>query len=103
MVVYLGMSDLGPIDFGPQYDTSEYGMRYYDGATLSDKMQEAVDGQVKKFIDEAYILSKKILLKERSSLEKVAAALMEKETLDGDEFLKFVGKPKAERKKNSIT
>ena len=53
MVVYLGMSDLGPIDFGPQYDTSEYGMRYYDGATLSDKMQEAVDGQVKKFIDEA--------------------------------------------------
>jgi hypothetical protein len=31
-------------------------------------------------------------------LEKVAAALMEKETLDGDEFLKFVGKPKASRK-----
>lgn len=102
MVVYLGMSDLGPIDFGPQYDTTEYGMRYYEGASLSDKMQEAVDNHVKKFVDEAYVLARKILLRERNSLEKVAKALMEKETLDGDEFLKFVGKPKAERKANKL-
>src|SRR3989338_7215802 len=97
MVVYLGMSDLGPTDFGPQYDTTEYGMRYYEGSTLSDKMQEAVDNQVKKFVDEAYVLAKKILQKERIALGKVAAALMEKETLDGEEFMKFVGKPKAKR------
>ena len=70
---------------------------------MSDKMQEAVDDQVKKFVDEAYSLAKKTIQKERAALRKVAAALMEKETLDGEEFAKLVGKPKASREQKKIT
>lgn len=95
MVVSLGMSELGPIDFGPHYDTSEFGMRLYDQVNVSDKTQEAVDREVKRLVDVAYQQAQLILKRERSALDRVAEALVEEETLDGERFEKLVGKVKA--------
>lgn len=100
MVVSLGMSHLGPIDFGPQYATSEYGLRLYESTNISDKMQEGVDKEVKRLVDEAYLTAASILKRERPRLNRVAAALVEEETLDGEKFEKLVGKPKAGTKPN---
>ena len=94
-LISLGMRNLGPIDFGPQYDISDYGLRTYEAAGVSDKTQEAIDKEVKRLVDEAYQRALEILKRERKSLDVIAKALVEKETLDGEEFEKLVGKPKA--------
>ena len=95
MVIYLGMSGLGPIDFGQQYDTTEYGQRYYEPSNVSDKTQQSIDEEIKRLVDNAYQSAMEILRRQRKPLDRVAAALVEKETLDGEEFAKLMAKTKA--------
>src|SRR3989338_3566286 len=97
MVISFGMSNLGPIDFGSQSDTTEYGLRYWEQTNISDKTQEAIDNEVKRLVDDAYKLASSILKREKKILDIVAAALVEEETLDGEKFEKLAGKKKAEK------
>jgi len=86
MVVEWGMSELGPINLGPQIDVNDFGKAYMEPAKISDKMQGKVDEEIKKFIDESFAEAKKVLLKNKEKLEKVAKALVEKESLNQEEF-----------------
>jgi len=90
MVVEWGMSSLGPINFGPQIDMNDWGKAYMEPARISDKMQGLVDKEIKKFVTEAFEEAKKVLEKNKDKLEKVAKALMEKESLDQEEFEELV-------------
>jgi len=90
MVVEWGMSALGPINFGPQIDMNDWGKAYMEPARISDKMQGLVDKEIKKFVTEAFEEAKKVLEKNKDKLEKVAKALMEKESLDQEEFEELV-------------
>lgn len=55
MVVEFGMSDLGPLNLGPQYDVSEFGkMEWYEPANISPSMQEKIDLEIKKIVDSCY-------------------------------------------------
>jgi cell division protease FtsH len=86
MVVEWGMSELGPINLGPQIDVGDWGKAYMEPAKISDNMQGKVDEEIKKFVDTAFAEAKKVLLKNKTKLEKVAKALMEKESLNQEEF-----------------
>jgi len=86
MVVEWGMSELGPINLGPQIDVNDFGKAYMEPAKISDKMQGKVDEEIKKFIDESFAEAKKVLLKNKEKLEKVSKALVEKESLNQEEF-----------------
>jgi cell division protease FtsH len=86
MVVEWGMSELGPINLGPQIDVNDFGKAYMEPAKISDNMQGKVDEEIKKFVDEAFGEAKKVLLKNKIKLEKVAKALAEKESLNQEEF-----------------
>ena len=90
MVVEWGMSALGPINFGPQIDINDWGKAYMEPARISDKMQGLVDKEIKKFVTEAFEEAKNVLEKNKNKLEKVAKALMEKESLDQEEFEELV-------------
>ena len=90
MVVEWGMSTLGPINFGPQIDINDWGKAYMEPARISDKMQGLVDKEIKKFVTEAFEEAKNVLEKNKDKLEKVAKALMEKESLDQEEFEELV-------------
>lgn len=93
MVVDFGMSALGPIGLGPQMDYDELGKpSWYEPTQVSPAMQEKVDSEVKKIIDESYKDSVSIIKKNRKKLDKVADRLLEKETLDREDFEKIVGK-----------
>ncbi|MCL4382745.1 ATP-dependent zinc metalloprotease FtsH [Patescibacteria group bacterium] len=93
MVVDFGMSSLGPINLGPQNDMDEFGkLNWYEPANISQAMQERVDNEVKKIVDASYKKAVFLVRKNRKLLNKVADALLEKETLDRDEFEKIVGK-----------
>ncbi len=92
MVVDFGMSSLGPTDLGPQYDSDEFGRTsYYEPSNISPAMQEKVDMEIKKIVDAAYKEALALVKKNRKKLDAVADALIEKETLDREEFEKIVG------------
>lgn len=95
MVVEFGMSELGPINLGPQYDLGDFGQpNWYEPAHVSPAMQEKVDNEVKKILDEGYKVSQSLVKKNRKILDAVSKALLEKENLDREEFEKIVGKKK---------
>lgn len=90
MVVDYGMSSLGPISVG-QKQTFGWA-RGEEGISVSPELQNKIDVEMKKILDEGYKTAESILKKNKTKLEKVAKAVLEKETLDGEEFEKIVGK-----------
>lgn len=86
MVMEFGMSDLGPINFGPQTDVTEWGKTLMEQQQISDGMMEAIDKEVKKLVEAGHKTATAILKKHKKELDKVADELMKKETLEGDEF-----------------
>jgi len=97
MVVRYGMSKLGPMYFGSEYSDNDYSRGWGDQERLSDKLTEAVDKEVLLIISKAEDQAQELLKKHRQQLDKVAEALLEKETLDSDEFTKVMGIEKARR------
>lgn len=97
MVVRYGMSKLGPMYFGPEYADNDYNRVWGEPERPSDKISETVDEEILAFISEAEKRANELLKKYRPQLDKVAEALLDKETLDADEFTKVMGMKKARR------
>lgn len=98
MVSDYGMSPLGPRVWGPQYDTGDWGKAGYEPVQLSPKYQAEVDTQIVKVIEDSGKLAKKILTENRDILDKIAQVLLEQESIDGEEFTRLMGSPKAKPK-----
>lgn len=94
MVVEFGMSNLGPINFGPTIDVTEWGGRFVNEAQISPQMLSKIDDQVKIIMDNCYKQAATILKKVKTKLDLVAKELVKKETLEGDEFEKLMGHAK---------
>ena len=94
MVTEFGMSDLGPINFGPTTDVTDWGKYYSDQQSISPEMAASIDREVKKLVDTGYQTALTLVKKHRSDLDKVSDALVKKETLEGDEFETILGGPK---------
>ena len=93
MVIEWGMSDLGPINFGPDSGMGDFGQaEWYDQATVSPSFQEKIDKEIKKIMETGREKAIKIIKSKRKLLDKVSEALLKKETIDRDEFEKIVGK-----------
>jgi cell division protease FtsH len=56
----------------------------------SEETAHAIDGEVKSILDQAYADAKAILVAHRDELERVAATLLERETVDADEFQRLL-------------
>ncbi len=83
MVITFGMSELGPINLGPQYD-DDYG--YMEQQHVSEETQKRIDTAVKKIMDEAYVKAQNLLKENRTKLDQVAEELLKIETMDGQRF-----------------
>ena len=93
MVVDFGMSPLGPVNLGANSEMGDFGnMEWYEGPQISQAVQEKVDNEVSKIIESAYKEAAIIIKKNRKTLDAIVKKLLEKETLDKDEFEKIVGK-----------
>lgn len=88
MVLEFGMSDLGPVNFGPSMDMADWGKGYDQ---ISQEMLGKIDEAIKKILSDGYTKATEILTKNRKALDKVAEALVKKEGLDQDEFEKLAG------------
>ncbi len=99
MVVDYGMSRLGPIDFGPAEEVTEWGRTYMEPSNVSDSKRAQIDEEVGRVVEAADKVAREILTKKRKIMDKLVARLMKVETLDGGDFEKIVGVSKEEVKK----
>jgi len=59
----------------------------------SEKTAEQIDAEVKRLLDHAYADAKDILLQHRDQLDQVSMELLKSETIDGETFLRLIGRP----------
>lgn len=95
MVVDYGMSELGPMNFGPMYETTSYSKAWGEPAKISNALQEKVDAKIVEIIDSQQKRAMQILKKYKKQLDVVSEKLLEVESLDADEFLRLMGMEKA--------
>jgi cell division protease FtsH len=90
MVMEYGMSKLGPVNFGPTMDITDYS-RGYEQSSISQDMLAKIDQEIKRILDEAHTIANEVINKNRKLLNAVAEELLKSETMDQDEFEKLVG------------
>ena len=86
MVCEWGMSDLGPLAFGRKEGEIFLGRDFVQQQEYSEKTAVEIDEEVKKIIGRNYDRAKKILGEKLEILHHLAEALLEYETLDGDQI-----------------
>ena len=82
------MSDkLGPLLYGDNQDEVFLGRSMVSRQVhMSDETQQVVDAEVKRFVDEGYQTAQKVIRENIDDLHAIAKALIEYETLTGDEL-----------------
>jgi cell division protease FtsH len=90
MVMEFGMSDLGPINFGPQMDVTEWGKSLAEQQQISPDMLGAIDREVKKLIDVGYKTAQATVKKHRKQMDIIVDVLLKKETIEGEEFAELM-------------
>ena len=80
------MSSLGPISFGEKEELVFLGKGISEQRNYSEKVAAQIDKEVAKFIKNAEKEATKILTKRRKLLDKIANTLIEKETIEKEEF-----------------
>jgi AFG3 family protein len=91
MVAYLGMSDkVGNVSF---YDSTE-NAGFNIGKPYSETTAQLIDKEVKRIIDQAYDMARKVLKENKEGFLKLAAILLEKEVIFADDLEVIFGKRK---------
>ncbi len=87
MVMRWGMTDaLGPRVYGENAGEVFLGRDVVTHKNLSDATAEKVDKEIRRIIDEQYVRARAIIEDNRAKIEKMAAALLEWETLDSEQL-----------------
>ncbi|MGQ9497422.1 MAG: ATP-dependent zinc metalloprotease FtsH [Desulfotomaculales bacterium] len=87
MVMEYGMSEeLGPLTLGRKQETVFLGRDIARDRNYSEEVAYAIDREVRNIIDTCYHRAEKILRENMRGLHLVAQTLIEKETLEGQEF-----------------
>jgi cell division protease FtsH len=87
MVMEYGMSDrLGPMKYGSPEGEVFLGKDYTQHTDYSDDVASAIDEEVRRLITQAHEEARVIITTHREALDRMAAELIEKETVDGDEI-----------------
>jgi cell division protease FtsH len=88
MVTEYGMSEsIGPQQLGQKSGEVFLGRDFGHQANYSDEVAAHIDNEVRRLIDEAHQEASEILVTHRATLDKLADALVEKETLDTPEVM----------------
>jgi cell division protease FtsH len=86
LVTKYGMSDLGPITFGDTEEMVFLGREMAVQKNYSEQVASQIDAEVRKIITTAYEAAQKVISHNKKALKAIADALLEKETLEQEEF-----------------
>ena len=94
MVTDYGMSDkLGPRTFGHKEEMVFLGREISEQRDYSEKVALQIDNEVQEIIETAYQTALGLLKEHREKLEQIAQALLEEETLEGDDLERIMDAP----------
>ncbi len=87
MVMRYGMSErLGPRVFGHDRSQPFLGREFSAEPDYSDEIAREIDDEIRRIVEEAHQTAKDILLEHRSQLDEISKILLERETIDAEEF-----------------
>ncbi len=87
MVCEWGMSEtLGPLTFGRKEEQIFLGKEFARHIDYSEDTARSIDGEIRDIVTKGYNNAKRIIEENRDTVERMAAALLERETLTSDEI-----------------
>jgi cell division protease FtsH len=87
MVTQFGMSErIGPLAVGDKEQEIFLGREFAQRREISERTAQMVDDEVKRLVDEAYARATTIIMDNRELLDRIAAALLERETIDREDL-----------------
>src|SRR5207244_5676257 len=91
MVTRWGMSDaLGPLQYAEPDEEVFLGYSVNRQRQMSNETAQAIDKEIRKTVEDGYERAKFLLTENKAHLEALAQALLEYETLSGDEIQKVL-------------
>ena len=87
MVCEWGMSEkMGPLTYGTKEEQVFLGKDFSQQKNFSDQTAKLIDQEVKALVMGGYNKAHEILVESRDALERLAQALLDRETLNADEI-----------------
>jgi cell division protease FtsH len=83
MVCEWGMSELGPVTYGKKEEAIFLGREFAQHQDYSEATAIEIDKEVRRILDKAYKTAHEIITSNKSSLDRIARKLLERETLEG--------------------
>jgi cell division protease FtsH len=96
MVCQYGMSDkIGPLTVGGRHGNPFLGRDWMEERNYSDKVALEIDQEVRFIIDQCYDRARTILTENRDKMEDIVRVLLEKESIEREEFIALMEGAKA--------
>ncbi|MBC6421962.1 MAG: ATP-dependent metallopeptidase FtsH/Yme1/Tma family protein [Hormoscilla sp. SP5CHS1] len=90
MVTRFGMSDLGPLSLESQTGEVFLGRDLMKISEYSEEIASRIDAQVRSIVEHCYDDAKSIIRENRAAIDRLVDLLIDKETIDGEEFRQIV-------------
>ncbi|MBW4694301.1 MAG: ATP-dependent zinc metalloprotease FtsH2 [Lyngbya sp. HA4199-MV5] len=90
MVTRFGMSDLGPLSLESQQGEVFLGRDWMTRSEYSEEIASRIDAQVRAIVEHCYDDARRIIRENRTVIDRLVDLLIERETIDGDEFRQIV-------------
>ena len=90
MVTRFGMSDIGPMSLEGQNSEVFLGNNLMSRSEFSEEVSARIDKQVRAIVGECYQTTLNIIYENRAAIDRIVDILVEKETVDGEEFRQIV-------------
>jgi cell division protease FtsH len=88
MVTRYGMSEkLGPMTFGQKEELVFLGKEIGEQRDYSEAVAQEIDSEVRRIVQDSYARAREVLESHREQLDRVAAQLIETETLTAEDFV----------------
>jgi cell division protease FtsH len=87
MVMRFGMSEkLGPRTFGHDHSQPFLGREFSSEPDYSDEIAREIDDEIRRIVEEAHQRAKEVLSGHREQLDRLSRILLERETIEREEF-----------------
>jgi cell division protease FtsH len=98
MVMRFGMSErLGPRVFGHDRGQPFLGREFNSEPDYSDEVAREIDDEIRRIVEEAHQTAREILTDKRDELDRLSQILLERETIEAEQFVDLLdGKPAEE-------
>jgi cell division protease FtsH len=91
MVCDFGMSEeLGPLTLGHKHGPVFLGRDIHEDRNYSEEVAAKIDVEIRRIVDSSYDHATRILTENREVMDRIVTALLEKETISGEELDRLI-------------